>query len=130
MIDFSLIHCQARKDLWVKEQYINKHGDAAILTNHSDLQDISNILCKMTEARTVSRLETSKQMREGGGFLVRRPIGDKISVVDPFLMLDHLGPVVYAPGEAIGAPDHPHRGFETVTYLIDGTVILDFLNNI
>ena len=39
---------------------------------------------------------------------------------DPFLMLDHMGPVTYGPGEAVGAPDHPHRGFETVTYLIDG----------
>jgi len=40
--------------------------------------------------------------------------------VDPFLLLDELGLVNYAPGEAIGAPDHPHRGFETVTYMIDG----------
>ena len=52
--------------------------------------------------------------------MVRRPIGDKIDACDPFLMLDHLGPVVYGPGEAVGAPDHPHRGFETVTYVIDG----------
>lgn len=75
---------------------------------------------KMSEARNVARMETSRQMREGGGFLVRRPIGDSIKQCDPFLMLDHLGPVVYGPGEAVGAPDHPHRGFETVTYLIDG----------
>jgi hypothetical protein len=40
--------------------------------------------------------------------------------VDPFLLLDHLGPVRWAPGEGIGAPDHPHRGFETVTYLLSG----------
>ncbi len=40
--------------------------------------------------------------------------------VDPFLLIDELGPVQYAPGEAVGAPDHPHRGFETVTYMIDG----------
>jgi redox-sensitive bicupin YhaK (pirin superfamily) len=38
------------------------------------------------------------------------------SVLDPFLMLDHLGPVEYRPGEAVGAPDHPHRGFETVWF--------------
>jgi redox-sensitive bicupin YhaK (pirin superfamily) len=38
------------------------------------------------------------------------------SVLDPFLMLDHLGPVEYRPGEAVGAPDHPHRGFETVCW--------------
>jgi len=40
--------------------------------------------------------------------------------VDPFLLLDHLGPVNWGPGEGIGAPDHPHRGFETVTYLLSG----------
>ena len=39
---------------------------------------------------------------------------------DPFLMLDHLGPAKYGPGEAVGAPDHPHRGFETVTYVLSG----------
>lgn len=38
-----------------------------------------------------------------------------------FLMLDHFGPVEYGPGEAVGAPDHPHRGFETVTYMLQGT---------
>jgi redox-sensitive bicupin YhaK (pirin superfamily) len=39
---------------------------------------------------------------------------------DPFLLLDEMGPVDYAPGEAKGAPDHPHRGFETVTYVLEG----------
>jgi redox-sensitive bicupin YhaK (pirin superfamily) len=39
---------------------------------------------------------------------------------DPFLLLDEMGPVDYAPGEAKGAPDHPHRGFETVTYMLEG----------
>jgi len=58
----------------------------------------------------------------GAGFIVRRPIGGKISDCDPFLMLDHLGPVEYGPGEAVGAPDHPHRGFETVTYIVEGSM--------
>jgi redox-sensitive bicupin YhaK (pirin superfamily) len=40
--------------------------------------------------------------------------------VDPFLLIDEMGPMVYGPDEAIGAPDHPHRGFETVTYVLDG----------
>nr|MCU0701464.1 pirin family protein [Myxococcaceae bacterium] len=40
--------------------------------------------------------------------------------VDPFLMLDEMGPVTFGPGEAVGAPDHPHRGFETVTYVLEG----------
>ena len=41
---------------------------------------------------------------------------------DPFLLLDHLGPQVNAPGEATGAPWHPHRGFETVSYILDGEI--------
>lgn len=41
-------------------------------------------------------------------------------LMSPFLLLDEMGPVVYGPGEAVGAFDHPHRGFETVTYLIAG----------
>ena len=56
---------------------------------------------------------------EGGGFLVRRPavMGQLMS---PFLLLDEMGPKEYEPGEAVGAPWHPHRGFETVTYMLDG----------
>lgn len=75
---------------------------------------------KMAVARDVARIETARQMREGGGFLVRRPIGDRIDQCDPFLMLDHAGPTFYGPEESVGAPDHPHRGFETVSYIIDG----------
>ena len=78
-----------------------------------------NSIEKMSIKKIV-QFETAVKRREGGGFMVRRPVGDKIAMVDPFLMLDHLGPTVYGPGEAIGAPDHPHRGFETVTYIIDG----------
>ncbi|HEX4777824.1 MAG TPA: pirin family protein, partial [Acidimicrobiia bacterium] len=47
--------------------------------------------------------------------------GTDLSLADPFLLLDHMGAVEYAPGEAKGTPWHPHRGFETVTYMIDGT---------
>ena len=58
---------------------------------------------------------------EGGGFVVRRPFPTaRLDMVDPFLLLDHMGPVDYGPGEAVGAPDHPHRGFETVTYQLEG----------
>jgi hypothetical protein len=45
-----------------------------------------------------------------------------VSHIDPFLLLDEMGPVEYAPGKAIGAPEHPHRGFETVTYLMHGAM--------
>jgi len=65
----------------------------------------------------------AQQFSEGGGFLVRRPFPVAgISYVDPFLLVDEMGPADYGPGEAVGAPDHPHRGFETVTYMIDGAM--------
>jgi quercetin 2,3-dioxygenase len=71
--------------------------------------------------RDVTRAVRAHQQREGGGFLVRRPFpGAQLDQADPFLLLDEMGPVDYAPGEALGAPDHPHRGFETVTYVIEG----------
>jgi redox-sensitive bicupin YhaK (pirin superfamily) len=71
--------------------------------------------------REASRVVTAHKQREGGGFVVRRPFPSYgLSVVDPFLLIDEMGPVDYAPGEAVGAPDHPHRGFETVTYVLAG----------
>jgi redox-sensitive bicupin YhaK (pirin superfamily) len=71
--------------------------------------------------RSVERVITAHKQREGGGFIVRRPFPTAgFDMADPFLMLDELGPVDYAPGEAVGAPDHPHRGFETVTYVLEG----------
>ena len=74
-----------------------------------------------TGVREVEKVVTAHKQREGGGFIVRRPFpGLGLSAVDPFLLLDEMGPVEYAPGEAVGAPDHPHRGFETVTYIMDG----------
>ena len=61
--------------------------------------------------------------REGGGFLVHRPFPTgNLKDFDPFLLLDEMGPVTYRPGEAVGAPDHPHRGFETVTYMLEGAM--------
>lgn len=71
--------------------------------------------------RTVLSIVTAHSQKEGGGFTVRRPFPSRmLEHLDPLLMLDELGPVTYAPGEALGAPDHPHRGFETVTYILDG----------
>jgi redox-sensitive bicupin YhaK (pirin superfamily) len=75
---------------------------------------------KMIE-RSVSLVLPAQEFLEGGGFVVHRPFPiEGVMQVDPFLLIDELGPVQYAPNEAIGAPDHPHRGFETVTYMIDG----------
>jgi redox-sensitive bicupin YhaK (pirin superfamily) len=73
--------------------------------------------------RPVVRVVTAPTTIEGAGFQVRRPFpGIDMRLADPFLLLDHLGAVEYAPGEAKGAPWHPHRGFETVTYIIDGAL--------
>ncbi len=71
--------------------------------------------------RPVVQIADAPSFLEGEGFKVRRATaGIDLSWADPFLMLDHMGAVEYAPGEAKGAPDHPHRGFETVTYMLDG----------
>lgn len=76
---------------------------------------------QMMRERPVLRIVESVRTLEGGGFPVRRPFPQAgLAQVDPFLLLDHLGPVTWGPGEGIGAPDHPHRGFETVTYLLSG----------
>ncbi len=67
------------------------------------------------------RIVTAHRQREGAGFIVRRPVPTQgLDTVDPFLLLDEMGPIDYAPGEAVGAPDHPHRGFETITYMLEG----------
>ncbi len=73
--------------------------------------------------RSIQTIVTAHRQKEGGGFVVRRPLPTQdLPLLDPFLLIDELGPVTYGPGEAIGAPDHPHRGFETVTYLLKGEV--------
>jgi redox-sensitive bicupin YhaK (pirin superfamily) len=71
--------------------------------------------------RSVSRVVDAIRTLEGGGFAVRRPFPTRgLDHVDPFLLLDEMGPADHGPGEAKGAPDHPHRGFETVTYVLAG----------
>ncbi|WP_158888386.1 pirin family protein [Amycolatopsis anabasis] len=74
--------------------------------------------------RPVRQVVTAHQQLEGAGFAVRRPFpGAELAGADPFILLDHLGEVAYEPHEAKGAPWHPHRGFETVTYVLDGTLV-------
>jgi redox-sensitive bicupin YhaK (pirin superfamily) len=76
---------------------------------------------RKVDVREVSRVVGAHRQKEGGGFIVRRPLPSLgVSLVDPFLLIDEMGPAEYGPGEAVGAPDHPHRGFETVTYMLDG----------
>lgn len=76
-----------------------------------------------TTQRPVTKVTIAHRQREGGGFIVRRPVGGEVDHVGGvFLMLDHMGPAKYGPGEAVGAPDHPHRGFSTVTMVLEGSM--------
>ena len=72
--------------------------------------------------RMVRTVTTAPQGYEGEGFPVRRAFaGVELGALDPFIHMDQMGEVDYAPGEPKGTAWHPHRGFETVTYMIDGT---------
>lgn len=74
--------------------------------------------------RPVLAVTTAPSGFEGEGFPVRRAFaGINYKHLDPFIMMDQMGEVEYAAGEPKGTPWHPHRGFETVTYIIDGTFI-------
>ena len=72
-------------------------------------------------ARPVTSVTTAPRGFEGEGFPVRRAFaGVDLQLLDPFIHMDQMGEVEYAPGEPKGTAWHPHRGFETVTYIIDG----------
>ncbi|ACZ90360.1 pirin family protein [Streptosporangium roseum] len=73
--------------------------------------------------REVLAVTTAPSGFEGEGFPVRKALATiKPQYLDPFIMMDQMGEVDYAPGEPKGTPWHPHRGFETVTYMIDGVM--------
>lgn len=75
-----------------------------------------------TERKVVLNFE-APEGREGEGFVVHRPFpGPRLSLVDPLLLFDEMGPSDHGPGEAIGTSPHPHRGFETLTYVIAGGI--------
>ncbi|NBW90862.1 MAG: pirin family protein [Actinobacteria bacterium] len=77
-----------------------------------------------TPLREIAGTIQSQRTVEGGGFTVRRPFPTaQLEQIDPFLLLDEMGPADYAPGKAVGAPSHPHRGFETVTYMLSGSMV-------
>jgi redox-sensitive bicupin YhaK (pirin superfamily) len=77
----------------------------------------------MMTTRSVAQLIHARPQLEGEGMIVTRPFPTaRLDHLDPFLLLDRMGPVTHAPGEAKGAPDHPHRGFETVTYVLEGAI--------
>src|SRR6201986_1716622 len=86
------------------------------------------VLTRVTEPaaegdRPVVRVVTAPSAFEGEGFPVRRAFASvSMQDLDPFIHMDQMGEVEYAPGEPKGTPWHPHRGFETVTYMIDGAM--------
>ena len=95
-------------------------SDITVLPRVSDVPN--------SRARRVKSITTAPQGFEGEGFPVRRAFaGVDLAELDPFVHLDQMGEVEYAPGEPKGTPWHPHRGFETVTYIIDG--IFDHKDN-
>jgi redox-sensitive bicupin YhaK (pirin superfamily) len=71
--------------------------------------------------RPVRSVTTAPQGYEGEGFPVRRAFaGVQLRDLDPFIHMDEMGSIEYGPGEPKGTSWHPHRGFETVTYMLDG----------
>jgi redox-sensitive bicupin YhaK (pirin superfamily) len=81
----------------------------------------NNNKIKGDKSRSINKILNSIETKEGAGFIVHRPFPSySLSEFDPFLLLDEMGPMNLKPGEAKGAPDHPHRGFETVTYMLSG----------
>jgi redox-sensitive bicupin YhaK (pirin superfamily) len=75
-------------------------------------------------ARRVTQITTAPRGLEGEGFPVRRAFhGITTADLDPFIHMDQMGEIDYGPGEPKGTPWHPHRGFETVTYMMEGTFL-------
>jgi quercetin 2,3-dioxygenase len=86
------------------------------------LPRLSDVDTTASKERAVRSVTTAPSGLEGEGFPVRRAFaGVPSAELDPFVHMDQMGEVEYAPGEPKGTPWHPHRGFETVTYMIDGT---------
>ncbi|MDP8975535.1 MAG: pirin family protein [Actinomycetota bacterium] len=95
---------------------------AVTVENPLSLPPISPPDPTVATERRVTSVTTAPSGFEGEGFPVRRALaGIDMSALDPFIHMDQMGEVEYAPGEPRGTAWHPHRGFETVTYMIDGT---------
>ena len=94
---------------------------AVTVENMLALPRIARVDPMVARHRPVVSLTTAPSGLEGEGFPVRRAFaGVDLRALDPFVHMDQMGEVEYAPGEPKGTPWHPHRGFETVTYMIDG----------
>ncbi len=96
---------------------------AISVDNPLELEKISTLLptARLRRVRSITR---APRALEGEGFPVRRAFaGVDVSEIDPFIHMDQMGEVDYGPGEPKGTPWHPHRGFETVTYMMEGTFL-------
>ena len=92
---------------------------------HADPLTLPRLTAPGPEAvdRPVALRTTAPSGYEGEGFPVRRAFaGVPLELLDPFIHMDQMGSVEYGPGEPRGTSWHPHRGFETVTYMLDGTM--------
>ena len=95
---------------------------AITVANPLALPRLPQLDLALTLNRPVTSITVAPSALEGEGFPVRRAFaGVSKAELDPFVHMDQMGEVDYAPGEPKGTPWHPHRGFETVTYMIDGT---------
>jgi redox-sensitive bicupin YhaK (pirin superfamily) len=88
----------------------------------ADPMSLPRVASPTGRERPVLAITTAPRGVEGEGFPVHRAFaGVDLAALDPFVHMDQMGEVEYAPGEPRGTNWHPHRGFETVTYMIDGT---------
>ncbi|MGN6472931.1 MAG: pirin family protein [Mycobacteriales bacterium] len=95
---------------------------AITVSDPTTLERVPVVDAGASRPRPVKSVTTAPSGYEGEGFPVRRAFhGVDLTDLDPFVHMDQMGEVEYAPGEPKGTAWHPHRGFETVTYIIDGT---------
>jgi redox-sensitive bicupin YhaK (pirin superfamily) len=97
---------------------------AVTVANPLVLPRLSRIVAASGVTRPARRIVKAHRQKEGAGIEIWRPFPGEVPLADadPFLLLDQAGPMVNAPNEAAGAPWHPHRGFETVSYILDGEI--------
>jgi RNA polymerase sigma factor (sigma-70 family) len=109
--------------VWPTSPVQDQHEEQVMPAISADTVALPRILEPSLAAvdRPVVSVTTAPSGFEGEGFPVRRAFaGVDLRTLDPFVHMDQMGEVDYAPGEPKGTPWHPHRGFETVTYMLDG----------
>jgi redox-sensitive bicupin YhaK (pirin superfamily) len=97
---------------------------AVTVDNPLTLLQLPKLSSESSVPRPVELVVTAQGQMEGAGISIRRPFPGQLplAAVDPFLLLDQAGPTLNGPKDTRGAPWHPHRGIETVSYIIDGEI--------